>query len=290
MKLIIGTAQFGFDYGVTNKRGKIPKNESYKILDIMRNNDIFNLDTASGYGNAEEILGNYRYISDFNVTTKVAYKSGDIFNQVNQSLKNLKKSFVHTILLHDYANLDEKEKKQGLVELRRIREKGWCKRIGISVYEPKDTMDILNRECIDVIQVPINIFNQSFISTGELERIKKIGITIQVRSIFMQGLALSHSLPESLNFASDVFNKFLDCQRKNNILPINLCVNFIKKTCDQCEVIFAVDSVDQLKEILIAFENALQIDVDYKEFESKDSLFINPVNWKIDEHQCNRTG
>ena len=71
MKLSIGTAQFGFNYGICNKTGLVKKKEILKILNFCRNNKIKNLDTAQGYGISQKILG-ISGVKDFNITTKLS--------------------------------------------------------------------------------------------------------------------------------------------------------------------------------------------------------------------------
>ena len=56
-KLAIGTAQFGYKYGVTNKRGKTSAKEISKIINLQRNYKINYLDTAQSY-KSEKILKN----------------------------------------------------------------------------------------------------------------------------------------------------------------------------------------------------------------------------------------
>ena len=46
-KIILGTAQFGTNYGIANKSGKIKYNEIFKILNYLKKNKINSLDTAS---------------------------------------------------------------------------------------------------------------------------------------------------------------------------------------------------------------------------------------------------
>ena len=58
MKLCLGTAQFGMNYGITNQMGKPKDNEIDLILKSALNNNIFYFDTANAYGNSEIILGN----------------------------------------------------------------------------------------------------------------------------------------------------------------------------------------------------------------------------------------
>ena len=65
IKLSLGCAQFGMNYGFTNERGKVDEDEVKKIIDYAIANDIKNFDTAQSYGNSEEVLGkfikNYSY-------------------------------------------------------------------------------------------------------------------------------------------------------------------------------------------------------------------------------------
>ena len=59
-KLCLGTVQFGMEYGINNALGRKPKQEEcYSILDEAIKNNILCFDTASGYGDAENILGSY---------------------------------------------------------------------------------------------------------------------------------------------------------------------------------------------------------------------------------------
>jgi aryl-alcohol dehydrogenase-like predicted oxidoreductase len=57
--LILGTAQFGLNYGINNSAGKVNLNEVYNIFEYALENGIQTLDTASVYGNAHEIIGGF---------------------------------------------------------------------------------------------------------------------------------------------------------------------------------------------------------------------------------------
>ena len=57
MKLSLGSAQWGLNYGISNKNGITSKNEVKKILNFAYKNKINLIDTASSYGNAEKIIG-----------------------------------------------------------------------------------------------------------------------------------------------------------------------------------------------------------------------------------------
>ena len=54
-KILVGTAQFGSKYGVTNKVGKTSRKEIFKILNLQKKFKILGFDTAQSY-KSEDIL------------------------------------------------------------------------------------------------------------------------------------------------------------------------------------------------------------------------------------------
>ena len=58
-KIILGTAQFGLNYGIANINGKISKEGVSEILDYAYIKGINTLDTAYSYGDSEEVIGDY---------------------------------------------------------------------------------------------------------------------------------------------------------------------------------------------------------------------------------------
>ena len=58
-KIIIGTAQFGMNYGIANISGKPNQQQVDSILNYAWNNNINGLDTAKGYGGSEVVIGRY---------------------------------------------------------------------------------------------------------------------------------------------------------------------------------------------------------------------------------------
>ena len=70
MKIVLGTAQFGLEYGIANKKGRIQKNEAREILHYARENGIHLLDTAINYGGSEQILGELG-VNEWQIITKL---------------------------------------------------------------------------------------------------------------------------------------------------------------------------------------------------------------------------
>ena len=57
-KIVLGTAQFGMDYGIANVSGKLAKSEVFEILEMAWHHGIRSFDTAPGY-ESEALLGEF---------------------------------------------------------------------------------------------------------------------------------------------------------------------------------------------------------------------------------------
>ena len=55
--ITLGTAQLGFEYGITNRSGCPSDEEVCRILSLAKERGITHLDTARAYGNAETRIG-----------------------------------------------------------------------------------------------------------------------------------------------------------------------------------------------------------------------------------------
>ena len=73
----LGTVQFGQDYGVSNKHGRVTRSEAEAILRRAAAAGMTVLDTAAEYGQAEETLGSLRELTKpFRFVTKaIPFKS-----------------------------------------------------------------------------------------------------------------------------------------------------------------------------------------------------------------------
>ena len=106
MKLALGTAQFGLNYGVANTQGKISHSSAEQIIKYCRSAGINILDTAISYGESEQCLGSIG-VQDFNIVTKLPHipdAISDIENwmmkEVSASLSRLNIKSLYGLMLH----------------------------------------------------------------------------------------------------------------------------------------------------------------------------------------------
>ena len=276
MKLGLGSVQFGLDYGISNQSGRVQLNEAASIVDLAFKKGLEIIDTAQGYGNSEHTLGKIG-VSKFKVITKLS--ANDDFHK---SLENLKLTSVYGLLAHNVEEIITSRelwdrfcdyKGQGLVD-----------KIGVSVYNENQIDAILERYDIDIIQLPINIYDQRLLKSGHLKTLKNSGVEIHARSVFLQGLIFLEpdSMPCYFLQHKKTIQKFRSFINNNNVSPIEAALGFVNSIDEIDNIIVGVDNEIQLYNIINTFE--VLKNIDYSSFiGSYNEKLVNPVNWRIND-------
>ena len=286
MKISIGTAQFGFNYGITNFNGKVKFNEIQKIIRFCNTNKIKNLDTAIEYGKSEQVLGKFP-LSKFSIVTKLpkipnyAIKSPEnwIKNQVKKSRQKLKVQKIFCLLLHDPSQLRGKLGNKIIHSIQKLKNEGYLINFGVSVYTVKELNKIISKFKIDLVNLPLSIINRDFMKEDYLKLLKKKKIKIHVRSIFLQGLLLNYKhIKNSPIKKNNFFNQWDKWLNNQNITALEACLLFVKRIKEIDKIIVGVDSVQHLKEICKAYKSSKKIY--FPKFIINKKL-KNPIKWKV---------
>ena len=286
MKIALGTAQFGMDYGVSNLKGQTSFDEVKKIIEFSRNIGIKKIDTAKNYGETEKIIGEVG-IKDFKIITKLPKISSNELNpiffvdhQIQDSMTKMKISKIDTLLLHNPKDLLSINGKKIYHKILELKKEGLIDKFGISVYE-KDEIDQLNKNFnFDVIQIPFNIFDTRLIKMDYLKKLKKKGVEIHARSIFLQGLLLMkrNTLPSKFLKWEKVWNEWFIWFKKNpNISQIELCLSYALSIQEIDTLIIGVNNIQQLNELDEIAKNPLKDN--FPQFNIEDKNLLNPTNW-----------
>lgn len=294
MKLGIGTAQFGRNYGAFNKKGQINISEAKKILDFCLQVGINVIDTAALYGESEKVIGHSLPANgNFKIITKTPhFKSKKIsLNDVEflkdtfkNSLKFLGQECVYALLIHNAEDLMCENGYMLLDEMQNLKKQGFIKKVGVSVYTASQIEKILGNYNIDIIQVPISIFDQRLVQNGYLRRLKEKNVEIHARSVFLQGLILAdpRKLHRYFNDYKDKLTDYHSHLRSLNISPMQAALGFLKQIEEVDTIIVGIDSIEQLQEIVAAYHHSSNlVNIDYSVFAINDENLVNPVNWKI---------
>lgn len=266
--LCLGTAQFGMDYGVNNKSGKVKIAEVQNILDLFYETGNYNLDTAAGYGNAEKILGSISGSDRFCITTKIPSFKGcelkivsELDKVLDASRCSLNKDTLDTVLLHDSSDLTGENGRMILKWLSRIKKDCRARKVGVSIYDSED-LEHICLDSIDVVQLPLSVFNQELMKKGVICRLKERGVEVHVRSVFLQGLLLCRSaeLPDwlSVDFRAH-HNRWSSMVKSTGKTQLETALAFIQANDMINTVVVGVDSVKHLGELIGSWETCASV-------------------------------
>lgn len=289
MNLGIGSAQFGMDYGISNRGGRTPPSEVRLLLEHARTAGVRIIDTAPLYGTAEEVLGQF-LPSDrhFDVVTKTPSFAGVpetsrarlLESTFERSLTRLGTRRVYGLLAHHADDLLGPGGAALYEAMSALKLSGKVERIGASIYEPEQVDQLLERFAIDLIQVPLNVLDQRLVAGGYLERLKKTGVEIHARSAFLQGLLLMApaELPPHFDPAKPLLRRYHGWLAARGLDALAGAVGFIAGLPHLDAAIFGVNTCRQFSEIIARSRSALD-PAEFREFALNDRAIINPSLW-----------
>jgi len=275
---ILGAAQFGTNYGITNFN-KV-KLKSVKTILNFAKFKIDTIDTAIKYKNSNKILKQIN-IQNFNINSKIILSKNPKNNskKILEHLKYLKISKLNVLFIHNVNEfLKMKEKKKIYMELMQLKKKKFFKKLGLSVYDISEVKNFMKLGKPDILQVPLNVFDRRFIKQSLINFYKKNKIKIQARSCFLQGLLIAKKIPNKFKNYNNIFIKWNKWCKKKKISRIEACLIFIKNNKSIFELVFGVSNQIELKEILNGINSKEKI-VFPIFFKSKNRKLIDPREW-----------
>lgn len=276
-KLGLGTAQFGLNYGVSNVVGQTSIDDVSKILDVAMANEVDLLDTAALYGDSEEVLGRLKAGSGmkFKVITKVK-KQDDLARVIRLSLQRLQEKKIYGLLLHDGDLYNDSVHRV----FSNLRESGIVDRIGVSLYGLDEFMPKIKQFDIDLVQLPLNVFDRSVVDNGLLKELKFLGKEIHVRSAFLQGLLLMpvERMPFFFDPIKNKIKEFQETAQNQGLSILEVCLGYLNTIPEIDRIICGVNDIHQLRDIIAAHRSC--VDVSWvSQLSTLDKKFINPSLW-----------
>jgi len=289
-RIAIGCVQFGLNYGVSNTTGKPGVTEIKEIVELATEHGVSVYDTAPAYGESEIALGETLHGNEKIVTKTPIFKETKISNihvrklrsVFLESLCKLKRSKLYGLLIHNADDLNKPGSDALYTEMLRLKEEEKIKKIGVSIYSSIHLDNVLKNYDIDLVQLPVNIFDQRLIQSGHLSRLKNLEIEVHSRSTFLQGLLIMK--PEErpmyfLNYQKQL-NKYFARIQNLGMTSLKAALGFVQALPQVDQIIVGVNSTSQLKEIFQASgaqvnpENFLDIAI-------ADTSLIDPSLWKL---------
>lgn len=289
-KLILGTVQFGLNYGINNTIGKMSEDKVFELLENAYSLGISTLDTAEAYGNAHSVISNFHKQSKkrFNIISKHSSSNFDypidLVERIQFHCSNFNVNYLEGYMFHSYNDFKMNINNDPNV-LENIKNAGLVKKIGVSVYSNDEIEELLNYKNIGLIQLPFNLFDNEYQRKEILEKAKKRNIEIHTRSAFLQGLFFKdvNTLHKNLLPLKKDLSDLSLLSKKSNIALAELALNYPLSKSYIDKVLIGVDSLEQLKNNIKATENEFDKFIYEKVdcIQIENTKLLNPSNWKI---------
>ncbi len=278
-KIILGTAQFGKGYGISCDTEKSAFSKFNKIKKICSDEKIDTVDISDKYYN----LVVYNKLKK--TFKKKIYKISDITN-INFKKKIDKiidsENDAYCIMIHNPSIIKKKFFLNVVDYLIKRKNERKFKKIGISIYNIEEFWQSIKvfRKNLDIIQLPINIVDRRFLQKKIVNKIKKEGIEIHARSVFLQGMLIMKIRPAYFDKWKFFFRNW---DKEKKLDKINICLNFIKKIKFIDKIVVGSEDEKQLKYTVNFFKKKIKNTkiYNYKNFYSKELNLINPTKWII---------
>jgi aryl-alcohol dehydrogenase-like predicted oxidoreductase len=278
-RIVIGSANFSQKYGADPI--KLNHRENRKILNLAKNNGIYEIDTAKAYIKNKGIFS--KIDKKFKFSTKIISDSRWVSlefcqKQLEDHFKNLNTNKIETLFFHDIKILFTKKGTKIFKNLEVLKEKKFFKKIGISIYDTNCLNYINLNYNFDAVQCPYNILDKRIITTGWYDKLKNQGIETHVRSIFLQGLLVNKLLYKKNYFKKwkKLFINWFQSLENDNISPIDYCLSDLMNY-DFDKIIIGINNSENLKEI-INFKTVTKNKM--INFNISDTKLIDPRCWK----------
>jgi aryl-alcohol dehydrogenase-like predicted oxidoreductase len=291
-RLGLGTVQFGFDYGVSNRTSRPTEGEVAAILARAVAAGIGYLDCAPAYGEAEILIG--RYLSrdhNLRIVTKLspiaeatieARHGAAVLESLARSLEHLRVDRVYGILVHHAGDLGKPGAEHIVDALMQARERGWAGRVGASIYDAEQLTLVESRFPPQLVQLPLNVLDRRPIQSGMLSRLKARSVEVHARSVFLQGALLMdpNELPQ---FFAPVRAHIASLQhywRGVGLSSLGGCLAFALQRQEIDAVIVGVNRVGEFDEIVAAVDQGRDVCL-HEPATSIDALYLDASRWPM---------
>lgn len=279
-ELVLGTAQWGSDYGITNAAGRLSDAQCSALMEVTRDTGITALDTAAGYGDAQSRLR--PWAPGFRISTKISGADpATVLHGIEGCLIELGVEQVDAVLIHDWESIDPDTQAVVAQELGSGVERGLAVRVGASIYgergveSARDAFDAAGVD-LGILQVPANPLDQRLNECRPLLQAHAKGTRVQVRSVLLQGLLASSSFG-NLGTHDDVL-RFHTRVTELGMSPIAVCLNHVRSLPWADDVVVGATTAEELRDIVAAWRQG-HPNLVATDLASSDLNLIDPRRW-----------
>jgi len=302
--LVIGAAQLGMHYGITNCIGIPDEKETEALLKTAINNGVQYIDTARAYGQSEGRIASCLgavWLDRVTIMTKLspftsvplrhlcdsvqAYVEASVY----ESCLKLGKPSLDVLLLHRAEHLHACDGKLfgHLIELKK---RGMIKSLGVSVQNSDELEFSMANEHVEFIQLPFNILDWRWEQSKAaiVQEKQRRALVVHVRSIFLQGVLLSSDdvvwKKANVDDPVPIFRWLNDYCKRYECNDIGeLCIRYVRSQSWIDGLVIGMETIQQLERNIKVFQKPLftlsQLQAVEYSRPVVDNRVLNPAFW-----------
>ncbi len=289
----LGSAQFGCDYGISNTRGRVGEEEVRQILGLAADCKILNIDAAHYDGDVERVLGRcWPFPSPFKpqVRTLRVEKGLDwLESRLRRSVDHMGLARAHAAIIDSAEDLTGPEGDALWARLEKLKAEGLISKIGISATVEDQPVLLAKRFKPDIMQVPTSILDQRLARSGDIATLAGLGVEVQIRSVFLQGLLFlpRESLPANLIPVGPHLSKVRRLMAESGADPLHAALSFALNLEGVSTVMVGVTSAAELRAIVAASERKAPR-INWDAMALNDEIALDPRQWFADLGELGR--
>jgi aryl-alcohol dehydrogenase-like predicted oxidoreductase len=283
-KLGLGSGQFGLDQPTT-ARGRPREAEAREILAIAARAGLAVFEAERQSEGAEAKLAQALPRPNpfrMTVTTVRPDRGADFAEaEVRARLRRLGVEACEIILAPSATDLLSPGGPKLWDRLRALKDAGLCRKIGVSVYASDDPVRLARRFKPDVVQAPASLLDQRMLIDGTLSTLADMGIEVQLRSIFLNGLLFlpPDRAPSHLKSAASRISRARRLIAEGRSDPLQAALGFALSRPEASSVLVGVASAAEMSAV-IAAASSPPPDLDWDEMAIDDPAALDPAAWR----------
>jgi len=286
-KLGLGSGQFGLDQQAGSQggfRGRPRDAEAREILGIAARSGLRVLEVSGHSAAAEITLGQVLpKPQPFALTiTSVRPDRGPDHAEaeIRGQLARLAVGSVEAILAPSATDLFSHHGPALWDRLKKLKDEGLCKKIGVSVYASDDPVGLARRFKPDVVQAPASLLDQRLLIDGTLAELAGMGVEVHLRSIFLNGLLFlpPDRAPSHLKAAAGRISRARRLIAEGRSDPLQAALGFALSRPEASCVLVGVASAAEMSAVVAAAMSPPP-DLDWDEMALDDPDALDPRAW-----------